>query len=261
MLGGFAYYKGDWEQASALYLRAQVTVRRTGNAVMDAFYVFNLGEIARDQGHLDEAERALTSALRTWRAAGYRSGTGYAKGMLARVATGQHRYGDALRLFEEAIEELSDIGSRGEVLEVQSGLAEYLLLSGDTAGALSLADETISQAHALGGVAPQIPGLLRVRGAALALAGDSDGARQSLRQSLQAAEMREVEYEAALTIAGSGRRRDRPARAGAPGSLGGTDIRQAQGGLDPGSPVGSADRSRRSGLPVRAVGSVGRVFG
>ena len=62
---------------------------------MDAFYVFNLGEIARDQGHLDEAERALTSALRTWRAAGYRSGTGYAKGMLARVAAWQHRYGDA----------------------------------------------------------------------------------------------------------------------------------------------------------------------
>jgi class 3 adenylate cyclase/tetratricopeptide (TPR) repeat protein len=200
MLGGLAYYKGDWEQASALYLRAQATVRRTGNAVMDAFYVFNLGEVARDQGHLDEAERALTSALRTWRAAGYRSGTGYAKGMLARVATWQHRYDDGLRLFQEAIEELSDIGSRGEELEVQTGLAECLLLRGDTAGALSLADETISHAHALGGMAPQIPALHRVRGAALALAGDGDGARQSLRQSLRAAEMREVEYEAALTM-------------------------------------------------------------
>ena len=200
MLGGFAYYKGDWEQAKALYLRAQVTVGRTGNAVMDAFHVFNLGEIARDQGHLEEAERALTSALRTWRAAGYRSGIGYAKGMLARVAAWQHRFGDALRLFEEAIEELSDIGSRGDVLEVQAGLAEYLLLSGDTAGSLSLADETISQAHALGGMAPQIPFLHRVRGVALALAGDGDGARKSLRESLRAAEAREVEYEAALTM-------------------------------------------------------------
>ncbi len=200
MLGGLAYYKGDWEQASALYLRAQATVRRTGNEVMDAFYVFNLGEIARDQGHLDEAQRALTSALRTWRAAGYRSGTGYAKGMLARVAAWQLRYDDALRLFQEAIKELSDIGSRGEVLEVQTGLAECLLLRGDTAGALSLADETIAQAHALGGMAPQIPALHRVRGAALALAGDGDGARESLRQSLRAAEMREVEYEAALTM-------------------------------------------------------------
>ncbi len=45
------------KQASALYLRAQATVRRTGNAVMDAFYVFNLGEIALDQGRLDEAQK------------------------------------------------------------------------------------------------------------------------------------------------------------------------------------------------------------
>ena len=200
LLGMFAYFKGDWEQASALYLRAQATVRRTGNAVMDAFYVINLGEIALDQGHLDEAERALTSVLRTWRAAGYRSGTGYAKGKLARVATGQHRYDDARRLCEEAIEELSDVGSRGEVLEVQAGLAESLLLSGDVAGALSLADETISQVQALGGVAPQIPALHRVRGAALAASGDEDGARRSLHQSLRAAEVREAEYEEALTL-------------------------------------------------------------
>ena len=250
MLGGLAYYKGDWEQASALYLRAQATVRRTGNAVMDAFYVFNLGEIARDQGHLDEAERALTSALRTWRAAGYRSGTGYAKGMLARVATGQHRYDDAQRLFEEAIEELSDIGSRGEVLEVQAGLAECLLLSGDTAGALSLADETISQAHALGGMAPQIPDLHRVRGAALA-------ARRRRRRCPKIAAPEPAGCRDAgggvrggPDHAGSGRRRDRPGRAGAPGSLGSTDIRQAQGGLDPGSPVGTTCRRGGDGHPT-----------
>jgi class 3 adenylate cyclase/tetratricopeptide (TPR) repeat protein len=200
MLGGFAYFKGDWGKASALYLRAQATVRRTGNAVMDAFYVFNLAEIALDQGHLAEAEEALVSVLRTWRAAGYRSGTGYAKGKLARVAAGQQRYEDARRLYREAIDELSDIGSRGEVLEVQAGLAECLLLEGDVAGARSLADETIAQAQALGGVAPQIPALLRVRGAALAISGDEAGARESLRQSLQAAEVREAEYETALTL-------------------------------------------------------------
>ena len=200
LLGALAYFKGDWEQASALYLRAQAIVRRTGNAVMDAFHVINLGEIALDQGRLDEAERALTSVLRTWRAAGYRSGTGYAKGKLARVATGQHRYDDAVRLCEEAIEELSDIGSRSEVLEVQAGLAECLLLSGDAAGALALADETINQAQAMGGVAPQIPALHRVRGAALAASGDGDGAHRSLQESLRAAQVRKAEYEAALTL-------------------------------------------------------------
>ena len=200
LLGMFAYFRGDWEQASAQYLRAQETVRRTGNAVMDAFYVLNLGEIALDQGHLDEAERALLSALRTWRAAGYRSGTGYAKGKLARVATGQGRYDDALRLYQEAIDELSHIGSRAEVLEAQAGLAECLLLSGNVAGSLSLADETISQAQILGGVAPQIPALHRLRGAALATSGDCEGALNSLRQSLHAAQVRDAEYEMALTL-------------------------------------------------------------
>ncbi len=86
------------------------------------------------------------------------------------------------------------------MLEVQAGLAECLLLEGDVAGARSLADETIAQAQALGGVAPQIPALLRVRGAALAISGDEAGARESLRQSLQAAEVREAEYETALTL-------------------------------------------------------------
>jgi hypothetical protein len=33
-----------------LYRRAQATARRTGNAVMDAFYVFSIGEIALDRG-------------------------------------------------------------------------------------------------------------------------------------------------------------------------------------------------------------------
>ncbi|HTU39326.1 MAG TPA: adenylate/guanylate cyclase domain-containing protein [Acidimicrobiales bacterium] len=200
MLGGFAYFKGDWEEASALYLRAQATVRRTGNAVMDAFYVFNLGEIALDQGRLDDAERALSSVLRTWRAAGYRSGTGYAKGKLAGVATGQQRYDDAVRLYQEAIDELSDIGSRSEVLEVQAAMAECLLLRGERAQALSLADQTIAQAQSLGGVAPQMPALLRVRGAALVAAGDDEGARRSLRQSLEAAQSREADYQMALTL-------------------------------------------------------------
>jgi tetratricopeptide (TPR) repeat protein len=85
MLGGFAYFKGDWDEAVALYRRAQATARRTGNAVMDAFYVFNIGEIALEQGRLDEAEEAFVAVNRTWRAAGYRSGAADAKGKLARV--------------------------------------------------------------------------------------------------------------------------------------------------------------------------------
>ena len=36
MLGMFAYFRGEWDKALELYKRAQATVHRTGNAVMDA---------------------------------------------------------------------------------------------------------------------------------------------------------------------------------------------------------------------------------
>jgi class 3 adenylate cyclase/tetratricopeptide (TPR) repeat protein len=200
MLGGFAYFKGDWDRAVELYQRAQSTVRRTGNAVMDAFYVFNIGEIALDQGHLHEAEHAFAIVSRTWRAAGYRSGAADAKGKLARVASGQGRYDDALELFQESVEEFQDIGSHGDALEVQARMAECLLLSGDPAAALVLADKALHLAQGLGGIAPQIPLIQRVRGGALASCGETGPAEEALDQSVRAARMRGAEYEEALTL-------------------------------------------------------------
>jgi class 3 adenylate cyclase/tetratricopeptide (TPR) repeat protein len=200
MLGGFAYFKGEWDEAEALYRRAQATVRRTGNAVMDAFYVFNIGEIALDQGRLDDAEQAFESVWRTWRAARYRAGAADARGKLARVRAGQGRYEEARELFESAIEELVEIGSKGDALEATARLAECLLLSGDFDEALAVADRCLDLAHTLGGVPPQIALIHRVRGAAMANAGDVGAAIEALGLSLTAARRRGAEYEAALTL-------------------------------------------------------------
>ncbi|MFZ0251547.1 MAG: adenylate/guanylate cyclase domain-containing protein [Acidimicrobiales bacterium] len=200
MLGGFAYFKGNWDEAESLYRRAQATVRRTGNAVMDAFYVFNIGEIALDQGRLEEAEQAFTSVQRTWRAASYRGGVADAKGKLARVRAAQGRYDEAHELFESAIEEMVAIGSRGDELEATARMAECLLLSGDTAEALAVADRCLDLAQNLGGVPPQIALIHRVRGAAFANSGDLGAAIEALSQSLTAARSRGAEYESALTL-------------------------------------------------------------
>ena len=199
MLGGFAYFKGDWDGAVALYRRAQATARRTGNAVMDAFYVFNIGEIALEQDRLDEAEEAFVAVYRTWRAAGYRSGAADAKGKLARVKAAQGRYAEALELFASCIGDMEDIGSRADALEASARMAECLLLSGDSSGALDLADRCLDVAQDLGGVAPQIPLIHRVRGAALAWLGRTGAAVEALRQSLQAARSRGAEHEVELT--------------------------------------------------------------
>jgi tetratricopeptide (TPR) repeat protein len=167
---------------------------------MDAFYVFNIGEIALDQGHLETAERNFEDVSRTWRAAGYRSGAADANCKLGRLAAVQGRYQDAIRLFEESIGEFRDVGSQADALEAQARMAECLVLSGELSSALASADEALEQARALGGVPPQIPLVQRVRGAALARLGDTDRAREALEQSLQAARSRSAEYEMALTM-------------------------------------------------------------
>ena len=200
MLGGFAYFRGEWGEALELYRRAQSTVRRTGNAVMDAFYVFNIGEIALEQGHLETAEQHFETVSRTWRAAGYRSGAAFVKFNLARVASGQGRCDEALRLFKESVQESRDIGSHGEALEAQARMAECLLLSGKPAEAFSTADDALARAQNLGGVASQLPLLQRVRGVALAQLGDRQAAMDALGQSLHAARTRRAEYEIALTL-------------------------------------------------------------
>jgi class 3 adenylate cyclase/tetratricopeptide (TPR) repeat protein len=200
MLGGFAYFRGEWGEALELYRRAQSTVRRTGNAVMDAFYVFNIGEIALDQGHLETAEQHFETVSRTWRAAGYRSGAAFVKFNLARVASGQGRCDEALRLFEESVQESRDIGSHGEALDAQARMAECLLLSGKPAEALSTADDALARAQSLGGVASQLPLLQRIRGVALAHLGNARAAMDALEQSLRAARTRRAEFEIALTL-------------------------------------------------------------
>jgi class 3 adenylate cyclase/tetratricopeptide (TPR) repeat protein len=199
-LGIFAYFRGEWEKSLELYQRGEELDRRTGNDVNAAFEVFNIGEIALDQGRLDIAEEQFAKVSRAWRAAGYRSGVADVIGKQARTAAGRGRFDEALALFEEAIVEFRDIGSQADALEATARMAECLLLAGRPEVALTLADEAKAQARGLGGVPAQIPLIQRVRGAVLARSGDTDGAVDALQQSLQAARTRGAQYEEALTL-------------------------------------------------------------
>jgi len=199
-LGIFAYFRGEWEKSLELYQRGEELDRRTGNDVNAAFEVFNIGEIALDQGRLDIAAEQFTKVSRSWRAAGYRSGVADVIGKQARTAAGRGRFDEALALFEEAIVEFRDIGSQADALEATARMAECLLLAGRPEVALTLSDEAQAQARGLGGVPAQIPLIQRVRGAVLARAGDTDAAVDALQQSLQAARTRGAQYEEALTL-------------------------------------------------------------
>ncbi|MGA2522104.1 MAG: adenylate/guanylate cyclase domain-containing protein [Acidimicrobiales bacterium] len=200
LLGGLAYWRGDWTQALDLYRRAQSMVRRTGNSVIAAFYVNNIGEISLEQGRLAEAGELFAEASRIWRAAGYRSGAASVRCLLGRVACGEGRYDDAMLLFEESLQESQGVGGQVEVLDTRSRMAECQLLAGRTQQALAIAEGALEQARALGGYASQSPLLFRVQGAALLRSGDVEGARRALEQSLHVAGEREADYERALTL-------------------------------------------------------------
>ena len=199
-LGIYAYFRGAWAEAFELYQRAQALHRRTGNDVAAAFQVFNVGEIALDQGRLDVAEEQFAVVSRSWRAAGYRSGVADVLGKLARVAMGRGHFDEALRLFGESIDEFSDIGSLADVLEARAWMAACLLLSGQGVAALAEADDCLAQARGLGGVPPQAPLLLRVRGAILMRSGQPEAALEAFEASLRAARTRGAQHEEALTL-------------------------------------------------------------
>jgi len=200
MLGGLAYFRGEWSRALELYRRAQAMVRRTGNSVMDAFYMNNIGEISLEQGRLAEAAELFTEAWRIWQAAGYRSGAASVRGLLARVACGEGRFDEAMALFAQSLQESQGVGGHVEVLDTKARMAECELLAGRPDAARRLVEEALEQAKTLGGVSAQHPLLLRVLGAALARTGDLDGARRALRESLGAAQTRGADYERALTL-------------------------------------------------------------
>jgi tetratricopeptide (TPR) repeat protein len=200
LLGGVDYWHGEWPRALERYRRAQSMVRRTGNSVITAFYMNNIGEIFLEQGRLAEAGELFMEALRIWRAAGYRSGAASVRCLQGRVACGEGRYDDAMALFEVSLQESQGVGGHVEVLETRARMAECQLLAGRVQEALAIAEGALEQARALGGSSLQSPLLFRVQGAALLRSGDLDGAHRALEHSLQAAAVRDADFERALTL-------------------------------------------------------------
>jgi tetratricopeptide (TPR) repeat protein len=198
MLGGIAYWRGQWSDALDYYGRAEEIVIRTGNTAFQANCRNNIGEILVGQGRLDEARSCFEQARRIWRAAGYRSGVCAASRNLAQSM--QDDLAAARKLFDEALDEARLSEDQVEEIETRTRLAEFLLVEGDPAAALELADETLLRARALGGVAPSTPVLQRVRGVAAFQLGDGATAELALAESLVAAQTREALYELALTL-------------------------------------------------------------
>jgi class 3 adenylate cyclase/tetratricopeptide (TPR) repeat protein len=200
-LGGFAYFRGQWDDAISLYGQGRDIRMATGNDVVAAIGTFNIGEILADQGHDDEARAQLRESLQVLRAAGYPWAIAYATMLLGRLEARMGAFEDAHRHLEAARREFLEADTEADAVEAQSMMAECLVLEGRAADALELADRLLAEvvAHGSGRGTALIE---RVRGYALAQRGDVVGAGAAFEVSRASAEALDADYELALTLNG-----------------------------------------------------------
>ncbi len=205
-LGAFEYFRGDWDEAASLYARGRDARLATGNDVDAAIGTINIGEILADQGRYEEGRQQLIEALRVLRAASYRYGIAYATMLLGRLESRTGSFVEAHEHFDAARSEFADIGLHFDASEVDSLVAECLVLEGRSREALELAThlvETMDEGSPRGAALIE-----RVRGYARLQAGDVEGARTAFEASRDSALELNAEYELALTLVALGRLAD-----------------------------------------------------
>ncbi len=130
-LGQLAYYGGRWDEALELLERARELRLRTGDVVEAALASANCAEILLERGHYDEAEPLLRDARRVYQAVGYRGGLALTTAFLGRVAARTGRADEAYALLDSARSDFVAIEGGFEVRQVDTFIAEAMVLGGD----------------------------------------------------------------------------------------------------------------------------------
>jgi len=198
-LGGFAYFRGEWDEALDLYRQGRDARLATGNEVDAAMGTANIGEILLDQGRTAEAAEQLHQALRVSRAAGYRLGVGFSSMQLGRLDARTGETGQAHDRLAAARREFAAAGLDADVVQVDVATVECLVMECRSAEALALADRLAPEAGAAAAA------LWRLRAEALLQQGDLDGAREALASARAEAEAHELGFEV-LQAAATARR-------------------------------------------------------
>jgi len=198
-MGVSAHYEGDWDRALELYERARRLLEQAGHTVFATSELSNMSEILCDRGLLEEAEQHQRQAVRTWRAARYQFGVAYGTLQLGRTLGRAKRFDEAQELLNEATALFTTLKDEAHLVEAIAIEAELGVFKGEGRSLLPLIDDTIERAARIGGL-PTVEALLyRVKGWALAQAGDLTGSVLALEQSLRTARSADARFEEAMT--------------------------------------------------------------
>ena len=193
-LGMFAYFDGRWDEAIALYRRAEECGERSGRPADVAFTDCNIGEILSDQGHLDEAEVSLRRARQVWSATGERQSVAFVDVLLARLAVRRGDPDEAVPLLEAAEADLRRFHVDAYADFAHALIAEAEALTGDPLRAVDIAGRAVEPADR------QRPLLKRAAGIALVRLGMADAGRNELASALLIAREQAADYDIAATI-------------------------------------------------------------
>ena len=199
VLGAFAYYRGNWDEAAQRYRQALEAYERAGNEADAAKARYNTAEVLLDQGRLDEARRLLQDIVPVYRAVGYQAGLALASRDLGRIAAREGDLDAARRLLDEARQILASLGATASVLEVDLWAAELSLRGGRPTEALASLEAIVGRAgpskSATVNSATQ-----RILGCVYASMGRFAEADTALAASLEDGRRRAARYEMALTL-------------------------------------------------------------
>jgi tetratricopeptide (TPR) repeat protein len=200
-IGYRAYLDGRWNDAIARYVEARQLVERLGDVLNVAVANGNIAEILLDQGRIDEAEVALREAIRVWRSAGSENDVAFGRAQLGRVLARQGRFDEAEALLRQARARFAEQGAKIDVVDADAFQAECLLLRGEHAAALALAEASLLAASRLSELPTQAPLLYRVIGACHDALGHGPDAELAYERALAGARRRGAAHEIAFTIA------------------------------------------------------------
>jgi tetratricopeptide (TPR) repeat protein len=145
-----AFYDGDWERAVEYYGRTETMARRAGDVIGMGIAALNHGELRLHQGRLEEGHELLEGALRTFRAAKFPIGEGFALVYLGHLAAEQSRFDDASGLFDTAVERLAATGSKSLLIEAEARRAQAYVLEGRHQEATALAQQCLEREQETG---------------------------------------------------------------------------------------------------------------
>ncbi|MGH3649558.1 MAG: tetratricopeptide repeat protein [Acidimicrobiia bacterium] len=196
-LGIDAYYDGRWVEAIDLYSRSRKASEKAGDVHMMAMQDNNLAEIYSDQGHLDNAEELFRRTESIWRPARFEAGIALVTSNMGRLEVRRGQWEEGIHLLQEALRRFSEIGAEAYVAETRMRLVEAELY-GDADAALESLAQLVSDLGEAGAARTLGAGLFRLRGHALALLGDVDGAREAFESALETAANEDARYEVGL---------------------------------------------------------------